>query len=162
MADLSNPRAFVALAKYESESAASLRGKLQDKHSQASSWIVASLFAVNGAGLLHILSKHENFSLAVAVSALCFLFGLFFCFLTVILEQVSDRFMIPAMHSWGLYWTGVSEHSERDNSEEAMLRGRIEQASRIARFSRVALIFAAIDFMIGVSLAALPALAFLT
>jgi succinate-acetate transporter protein len=150
-----------ALARFEAESAKGLREKLQDKHAGATNWLVASLFTINGAGAVQLLTDEGALSLPLGIAAVCFVFGLLFCFAAVVCVQASDRFMIPAMHSWGLFWTGISEGDDYDQAREFELKKRIMAADRIGRFSRAFLTLAALDFILGVSLALAPKLSFL-
>jgi hypothetical protein len=151
-----------ALARFEAESAKGLRDKLQDKHAGATSWLVASLFTINGAGAVQLLTDEGALSLPLGIAAVCFVFGLLFCFGAVVCAQASDRYMIPAMHAWGLFWTSVSEGGDYDEEHEKELKKRIMSADRIGRYSRLFLFCAALDFILGVALALSPKLSFLS
>ena len=52
--------------------------------------------------------------------------------------QLSDRAMIAAMHSWGLYWIRVSITEVRDPEDEQRIRHQIDRAELTGRNGRIA------------------------
>ena len=139
-----------SLADFEAASAVESRSKLIDEHKSAFRWIVASLFALNGGGILSMFGRDSLAFESIFPAFWIFFGGIVSTFFTVIVAQMSDRLMIARMHQWGLYWSTVRVIGRRDSENESHIREGIDTAEKWGRRSRYLAMFAMVWFVLGV------------
>ena len=125
-----------SLAKFEIRSAEQARSRLQEQNNATTRWLVASLFTINAGPILAIFSSDnfEYINLRIPISI--YFLGILCSFGMGVFLQISDRMMITAMHSWGQYWTTFVDISQSDETEEARIKGEIDNAETVGRRGR--------------------------
>lgn len=142
------------LAKFEVASATESRLKLIEEHGAAFRWLVASLFAVNGAGILALISNEGIDPSSVRAALFLFFLGLVAAFGTAFVAQQSDRKMISQIHRWGLHWAVVEVTCALDPTGEAEIKEGIAAAEATGRKARLIGWLSMVAFFSGAIVAA--------
>lgn len=145
------------IAQHELENATESRRTLIEEHSAAFRWLLASLLAVNGGGVL-VLKDLLRFSLANAViAASFFLGGIMFALLTGWFSQRANRAMIQPLSEMIAFWITCAETNEFDEGTFKQVSETLTPALKKARPTQICGWLSAMSFLAGSSIMLLSA-----
>ena len=120
------------LAKFEAS-----RGRLMEEHSAAFRWLMASLLALNGAGLLALKDVITTHRWEVIVAGLCFYLGCGCALMVAVFGQRASQAGIEFLSYLIAFWTTVRVTGEYSKDEhESCVSGQqlaIDQSKKSPR-----------------------------
>lgn len=134
MTDEQNLEQLRAVAAHVTEQAVEGRRHLLEEHSASFRWLMASLMAINGAGLISVKDMtfaEARYALAAAAS---FFFGIVCALLIAYFGQNSNQKMVDPLSRIALYWRSVAISGELDEKIQKELDLRMSEATKHSKW----------------------------
>jgi len=101
-----------------------MRERNLDEVGRASSWLRASLLAINGGGAIATMNVADRLSSPGCVGAL-FIGGIFAAMLNAYLIQTYGAKTQPHLEEWWGYWRAVEQFGVRDEEKEKAVQAKL-------------------------------------
>ncbi|MFM2410294.1 MAG: hypothetical protein RL481_1122 [Pseudomonadota bacterium] len=130
------------IASLELEKLESTRGRIMEQHASAHKWLMASLLALNGAGLLAVKDVASRFEMIPYVAALFFYLGCAAAMYVAVLGQRASQVGLEFLSRAITFWTVVKVSGEFNAEAQQEMMGdqndlavASKLAPKVARFS---------------------------
>lgn len=137
------------LAAHELQHALESRRHVVEEHSSEFRWLLASLLAVNGGGLLFLKQELEQPTPLILASGLIFLVGIVFALLTGWQSQRANRAMIKPISLQTALWISVIETGEIQQDEYQRIEKEFQSAMKVARCTQILGWVSAVAFILA-------------
>ena len=126
------------IAAHVCEQAVDGRRQLIDEHTASFRWLMASLLALNGAGLLSLKDIKLSNSTFTLIAGSAFFLGIALAMLIARLGQKANQQMLDPMSRLALYWRNVAATGEIDEETQTDLDQRVSKAIKGAKWPAAA------------------------
>ncbi|QUT07081.1 hypothetical protein KFK14_06565 [Sphingobium phenoxybenzoativorans] len=145
-----NPDIIRRVGELELASATHSRTVLLEAHQDAYKWLLASLLAINSAGIFTLLSFQLISIRARVIIAILFYLGIMAALLSSYLSQRANRALIGPLGELMGYWITVAHDGELLPEAFEAINQKIQSAVQQARPTQVAGWASAVFFSLGV------------
>jgi len=121
-------------AKYEIEFLTSARQIALEQSSKMASWLLSSLLAINGAGVLAVVNAYEKLDQPY-VAAFLFMFGIFFALLAGLIIQTANTQSMPHLNKLLGYYVSVMDDGELLPEYEKQIKDEARPTVRIGKLA---------------------------
>lgn len=117
-------------ALLEIEFLAETRRAVLEQHAAAFKWLNASLFAINGGGIIAVLAAHELSAVSKKMACTAFVAGILFALMSGRLGQTISLLSLKPIQNQSGYWLSVAIDGERDEDCERKLEADAKRAMK--------------------------------
>lgn len=125
-----DPQLWQRTAEAELAAATHSRNALLEAHQDAYKWLVASLLAINGAGLLAVFNAAGLHDVGKIAAAAFFYLGIISSLLSSYLGQRANRLMIEPLSELMGYWITVAHDGDHVPERWEAINAKIQRAVR--------------------------------
>ena len=138
-------------AQFEREAALSARNVLLDEHSASFRWLMASLLAVNGGGLITFRESDLPLDGFGIIAAACFYVGMGAAFLIAMFGQRASQAMLSPVSEMVSFWNLASATGDFEETEYDKILYKVNAVGPIGTGSRVAGYTSFLAFTLGLA-----------
>jgi hypothetical protein len=139
----------ISVAAFELSTIIPLQGRLLDEHAASFRWLVASLFAANGGGLVAIATADKLSDYGMVWSCFWFGLGILSSLLCGWFNQRMVNWTLPPVNALIAFWARVAHGMPFDGNENQRLLDAITKSTKRGWLTQASGWLAAVTFILG-------------